>query len=997
MLRFGRNDAVAVRRALTGDRNAFARLVDRHDAAAVALAYARLRTRADAEDAAQEAWVQAYESLSTLRDPAKFGPWFAAIVRHCAARISTRRVRELAHREQDGSPEVAHAPDPAARELRAHVRNAVEALDEPLREAVLLHYFAGQSSREIGAMLDVPAATIRKRLQRARERLGEQLLTDVAEEFRPSSARTKRIMGLVAASAPAWQSSRESAAVLAQPAAGGGAVKAIAAGVLFTGVLVGGGWWWLLALDEPAQVLAQGAPAVEAREAVDDFEDAPVEVAPTADSPADMQDEPVSVADAPAADIRTATLRGIVITSDGEPAPGADVRVKIYHRFGQQHDAPDMLRKLQTDDQGRFVVAKIPMLTGGWSTAALDVNYNGERSYQRVSVHSRPVWDSEWVVKLRTTEPIAGRITNSAGDPVHGAVVRPVEYEADRDYRWIEAEEMPVSRSGDDGRFTFDGLYVGRWKLLTMAPGYAPAETWANATAGEKLEVVLSPGAKLAGRVSVPHGFDVDKDPLWLRLQSETNYRARYETAVSSEGSFAVDDLRPGEFAIRLGHPELVLEEEGEKIFIGDTSRDTTHEFTAVTGGVVTGRVFDAATGLGLRDVPIRTGSTWQSATTNDFGEFELRGLPPGEYELFRGASANTPPADPSTPTPAGTLKVGIGESVGPIEWPVHRDHVLSGLIVDEAGQPAQNASILIYSTESESLFGPIVAGVRSAQTDENGRYQIYLRDPTDNVHIQAAHEDRVSRVSEPIDVDGPTPGPTLELEPAGAIAGRIVDADGRVTGPTQITVHGERSGFVPRMVGNVFDGFGQSRTEILSYTTNANEGYFYVGGLPADTYTIDTRHNATKIFLGPGERRLNIEIPLYSSSAQFFTGKVLYQDRPLPNAQVSSREKISNTGADGEFRLPYSGETDYISAQFRRVADGIQMSRWLDGEVQVKPGEEVVLQLGHGTATIEGKVVINGKPRPYTEFRLTYPSENGMEESVTATTNDKGEYRLEA
>ena len=81
------SDSQLVSAVLDGDQTAFATLVDRYQRAARAAAFHQLGDHHAAEDAAQEAFVTAYQKLSGLRDNACFGPWLLTIVRHKAERI----------------------------------------------------------------------------------------------------------------------------------------------------------------------------------------------------------------------------------------------------------------------------------------------------------------------------------------------------------------------------------------------------------------------------------------------------------------------------------------------------------------------------------------------------------------------------------------------------------------------------------------------------------------------------------------------------------------------------------------------------------------------------------------------------------------------------------------------------------------------------------------------------------------------------------------------
>ena len=91
------SDAQLVERSLdgslAGSREAFDALVDRYWDAARAIAYQRTRRWSDAEDAAQDAFVLAFNKLASLRNPERFGGWLFMIVRRSCIEGSRRRAR----------------------------------------------------------------------------------------------------------------------------------------------------------------------------------------------------------------------------------------------------------------------------------------------------------------------------------------------------------------------------------------------------------------------------------------------------------------------------------------------------------------------------------------------------------------------------------------------------------------------------------------------------------------------------------------------------------------------------------------------------------------------------------------------------------------------------------------------------------------------------------------------------------------------------------------
>jgi len=176
-----------VRRAQGGDLAAFDSLVTRFRDMAVGYAYSVLRDFPLAEDAAQEAFVQAYKDLRSLRQPEAFPAWLRRIVfKHCD-RLSRRKTPPLVALES-----VAEAPDARPdplrdlerRERREAVLEGVLSLPRHERAAISLFYIDGYSMAEVGRFLEVPAATVKSRLHSARRRLKERTMERVRKTLR---------------------------------------------------------------------------------------------------------------------------------------------------------------------------------------------------------------------------------------------------------------------------------------------------------------------------------------------------------------------------------------------------------------------------------------------------------------------------------------------------------------------------------------------------------------------------------------------------------------------------------------------------------------------------------------------------------------------------------------------------------------------------------------------------------------------------------------------
>jgi RNA polymerase sigma-70 factor, ECF subfamily len=179
-------DEELIARARHGDAAAFGELVDRHRSAVYRAALAALGSHADAEDAAQDAFLLAYRRLDSFRGDAAFKTWLLAI----AWRQAINRRRGLARMWQrmvapawtGGLVEpvepdaISTVPDGRAtpermasdRELGRAIRHEIRSLPSKLRDALLLAQSGAYSYEEIGAMLGAPVGTIKWRVSEAR-------------------------------------------------------------------------------------------------------------------------------------------------------------------------------------------------------------------------------------------------------------------------------------------------------------------------------------------------------------------------------------------------------------------------------------------------------------------------------------------------------------------------------------------------------------------------------------------------------------------------------------------------------------------------------------------------------------------------------------------------------------------------------------------------------------------------------------------------------------
>lgn len=324
----GPSDAQLVKQVLAGKTARYEDLVRRHLPLAYGVAYAQTLNHADAEDSVQETFINAWRRLDTLREPAKFAQWLSVIARNSAQSIRRRRAPQAVSPETQAQ---AVTPDPAREEIHGIVREHLAQLAEERRDVLVLYYFAGLNTGEIAAKLGISRAAAKKRLQRAREEMGSNLVATLApalEPKEPFEKQSRRVLGALGVSLVGVPGSARGGTIAG--AASGASAKASAwlvpagAAATLTAMIVAS---WLVM--RPAET----AVSVTARSVAGTT---PVVFAAAAQNEQNTQPEESAPAEEPAAEASTATAR------DDESVLSTTVSLK----FDDAH-LLDVLRELQ--------------------------------------------------------------------------------------------------------------------------------------------------------------------------------------------------------------------------------------------------------------------------------------------------------------------------------------------------------------------------------------------------------------------------------------------------------------------------------------------------------------------------------------------------------------------------------------------------------------------------------------------------------------------------
>jgi len=218
----GEDDHTLVARIVAGDAAAFEIVMRRHNGALFRTARAILRDDAEAEDALQEAYLAAYRNLGMFRGDARLSTWLTRIVINQAlGRLRARRrgnvvglhddIGEAAGEAGEDAMDETAAASPETGALRAQLRRLLErgidALPLAFRTAFMLREVEEMPIDEVAASLEIPEATVRTRVFRARAMLraslAEELDLATGEVFSFAGGRCDRIVAAVLARLPA--------------------------------------------------------------------------------------------------------------------------------------------------------------------------------------------------------------------------------------------------------------------------------------------------------------------------------------------------------------------------------------------------------------------------------------------------------------------------------------------------------------------------------------------------------------------------------------------------------------------------------------------------------------------------------------------------------------------------------------------------------------------------------------------------------------------------
>ena len=966
MFRFKTSDAHLVAQVLRGQKDQYAELVERYLPAVQAVARANAGTHADADDIAQETFIDAFRKLDTLREANKFAHWLMRIARNKACDWAAAEIRERVKREAGAVQGGQDAPTAEQRELYALLHQELESMPAEQREILALFHFAGHGTREIAGMLGISHVAVRKRLQRGREALGERMLHRMEGLERDPAAvrqRARKIYGAAVGIPAAWEAQGAATSGVAGFAVSAGWSGVAAKGAVFAiaCAALAGAYWGISRLEGRKVMGAQTVagslgPASQGAGVSTEVGNA----SPTPNG--------ADISGKPSRPLGEGVIYGTVFGTDDQPM--ADTAVHLYLHNGSVAYPPQA-----SDSMGRFRFESVPVGDAFYTLWAVSPDGHAAATLWEVMMEDHPI--SQRFLELEPTQPITGTVVDPDDNPIAGARVLPLarqRSEGGAPERTIATE--PVFTDGS-GRFEVPYLAEGQWHCWARAEGFAPVWFGPVATGADAGSVTLPHGNTITGTlVSQSTGETVSGVEVILVDGGDPMQppKLSQRETTGPEGRFQFADLPA--FPVRLFTEEGWIAEP-VKVALGLGGAVPPIQLFALPGAAVRGQVVtgDGGEGVGGLKVTLRERlRAPKTALTDDGGRYSFSGLPAGNYAV--SVTANVEPHQRAVALELGDMEEGL-------DFKTQRGNIqVSGEVANSSGTPM--AGVRVEAFDQSGVMAP-----RTQVTDAIGVFTFAGLPPVEFLWIRGSRDGWKSRDLNPTDLREDLSGLVLTMEPIAGLSGRLVDAQGKPVSEIALSARA---------------------TDHHQYSSRGSRttarGRFAFPNLVSGTYTVYAQEgNGPSIRLGDvvqaeGETKSDVLLTYTSEPGLAVRGRVVDgAGKLVPAALVYLRTaggggQTSDT-SDREGRFEFTGLPKGLY-QVIVQATGFSKTTVSDVLPEIENLEVVVLPL----ARIEGRILSADGRHPDTFFVHWLDGERDQistseKESAVGVNDPTGQFEL--
>ena len=721
-------DEKLVSQTLAGDRDAFGMLVHKYQEIVYSYAFQKVRNEADAQDITQEVFFRAYRRLYKLRHPHLFRSWLYTIMsnecKRWLARVTKKRRREIVIEEAaDEVLQVEPAHTAPVEGWQVDLEQAISALPDENRIAVSMFYMGDCSLKEISEFLGVSVNTVKGKLHRARQQLGDVMsekyakllkshklgggfLMQTMEQIRHIPAPT---MGF------AWSGATISKTLFSLITAlciliglvGGREDAATELSMNQTGVTLASSSRWPIEVAFLAPTVnsprlpISGIPVPTGKRPLDtsvrgstEQGSRSIDRAVTSGVNSGKTPNPQFSAVMAENPSEKLTFSGRVVDNDGEPVADAEILYSV------KYNPPESVAYTVADGTFRFESPRFELKE--WERVSIIATHP---DYALGWHNLSPQSTADVEIRLETPGVISGRILNEDGVPIQNAVARIQVLFSDnpallgRDEGSLASNVIPISPAKTDanGEFILRALPQGiTTNLETQGPGYAKKLHLRVSVGTTGLELQLKREGRIAGNLSYT-GTGAPVEDATVALQGIYPTTGWGRAHVDAEGNYLLTNLAPGFYNLYLYEgPEgwTAVAKEQIKVVKGQTISNM--DLTLVRGGFITGRVIDQDTSepivnhhISFRDAARpESQAAGHGTETDETGTYRFRAAP-GRARVFVSA-------------PHGYLDVGQtrkyvdvveGENVT-ADFQFSKGAELAGRVLTEAGEPAAGVKI---------------------------------------------------------------------------------------------------------------------------------------------------------------------------------------------------------------------------------------------------------------------------------------------------------------
>jgi hypothetical protein len=651
-------------------------------------------------------------------------------------------------------------------------------------------------------------------------------------------------------------------------------------------------------------------------------------------------------------------LSGTITTIDGTPIP-ADLVVTLHYipdeaRYDAGFDT--VYATLEIDGKKEYEFTNLPF--GQFTLFGTSATHSGTFN-RKLSAQNREYTTG---LSLYPATFISGSVVNTEGEAITNGHVFVTGWETGgRDVKANLYRSRGSEVATDEaGAFYMNNLQqrTPKYRLLAVAPGYAPSVTDLVPIGTTGVQIVLSGGASVSGHVV---NQDTNDPAAGIPVVFATEYLLTgQEQTTDEEGAFQFDNLSAGTHRVAVTEDALVVTTDTREVDLNPGQILESIIVHIRTGGSVAGRIYDSESEMGIAGASIQaypndtTVAETKTGTSDASGRYVIEGLRDAAYRVnyqsVKGYPENRSYQDRKE------IVASIGQRMDNIDFALSRGLRVAGRVVDQDGRPVEEASVRGESDQRNFY--------ESTRTDVNGRFELYgISDGMNVEFVARAKGFAYNKMSTTYDAASPAEVEIVLTQEA-KISGTLVDEFGNPAGGV-----------------NVYAVVGRDWDRRDSNTTSA-AGEFIFEGLAPDQY--DIKHQPRSGYLsyedplletvtlkeGEHLKGLHLKLPTQVDSGIAIFGRVTNDiGEPVSGADVRAYGR--NGGGSMNGLTDDNGEYRLTNAKKGMYQLNFDKDKHTNGYInQIEVGSEPIDFVLQREAGVSGRIV-GPNHQPITDFSV--------------------------